>query len=99
MPKSLQTIAIRYAPVSMSLTLVVALAVAYIGLIAVVMSYAALTVEFSQSVRNDEAAVAALESRYLASVANITTGDYTAAGYVKPVAKIFVAAQSVTALR
>ena len=38
------------------------LVVAYIGLIAVVMSYAALTVEFSQSVRNDEAAVAVLES-------------------------------------
>ena len=39
---------------------VAVLAVSYIGLIAVVMSYAALTVEFSQSVRNDESAVATL---------------------------------------
>lgn len=75
------------------------LLVAYIGLIAVVMSYAALTVEFSQSVKNDEAAVAALEGRYLASVAHMTGTDYTAEGYVKPIAQIFVRAKSVTALR
>lgn len=75
------------------------LLVAYIGLIAVVMSYAALTVEFSQSVKNDEATVAVLEAKYLASVAHITSTDYLAEGYAKPIAQIFVRAESVTALR
>ncbi|MBU6388495.1 hypothetical protein KGQ72_01290 [Patescibacteria group bacterium] len=75
------------------------LVVAYIGLIAVVMSYAALTVEFSQSVRNDESAVAALESAYLAGVDRVTNTDYAAAGYTKPLAQVFVRAESATALR
>ena len=75
------------------------LLVAYIGLIAVVMSYAALTVEFSQSVKNDEAAVATLEGQYLANVARITSTNYIAEGYTKPANKIFVRAESVTALR
>ena len=75
------------------------LVIAYIGLIAVVMSYGALTVEFSQSVKNDEAAVATLESRYLVSVARTTRTDYTATGYAKPVVELFVPAQSVTAFR
>ena len=75
------------------------LAVAYVGLIAVVMSYAALTIEFSQSVRNDESKVAALEGQYLSSVVQITNTDYAAAGYAPPIAKIFVPAKSVTALR
>ena len=75
------------------------LLIAYIGLIATVMSYAALTVEFSQSVRNDEATVATLESRYLATVAEITTTDFAAAGYALPIAEVFVSAKSVTAVR
>jgi hypothetical protein len=78
---------------------VAVLAVAYIGLIAVVMSYAALTVSFSQSVKNDEATVATLESQYLASVASITNSDYAAAGYTLPIAEIFVPAKDATALR
>ena len=75
------------------------LLVSYIGLIAVVMSYAALTVEFSQSVRSDEAAVAVLESQYLSSVTRITNTDYLAEGYAKPATEVFVRATSVTALR
>lgn len=75
------------------------LLVTYIGLIAVVMSYATLTVEFSQSVKNNEATVAVLEARYLASVAHITSMDYLMEGYAIPIAKIFVPAKSVTALR
>ena len=75
------------------------LAVAYIGLIAVVMNYAALPVEFSQSVRSDEAVIAALEGQYLASIARITDTDYAAKGYAKPLAELFVPATSVTALR
>lgn len=84
---------------SFSIGVVGVLLVAYIGLIAVVMSYAALTIEFSQSVKNDEAAVASLESQYLATVARTTTTDYLAEGYAPPIAKIFVPAKSVTALR
>lgn len=75
------------------------LLVSYIGLIAIVMSYAALTVEFSQSVKDDEASLAVLEGQYLASVSEITGTDFTAEGYSKPVEKFFVRAQSVTALR
>lgn len=90
---------LRYSLVSLCSGTVGVLAVVYIGLIAVVMSYAALTVEFSQSVRNDEAAVADLESRYLATIAHITTTDYALAGYTKPAVKEFVSTQSATALR
>ena len=75
------------------------LAVTYIGLIAAVMSYAALTIEFSQSVRNDEASIATLEGQYLAAVAQVTNTDYLAAGYVTPIVKTFVKAKSATALR
>lgn len=71
----------------------------YFGLIAVVMSYATLTIEFSQSVRNDESAVATLESRYLSNVERTITTDYTALGYTLPIAKIFVPTKSGTALR
>lgn len=89
----------RFSPVSLCAGAVAVLLVAYIGLIAVVMSYAALTIEFSQSVRNNEASVAALEGQYLAAVAHITATDYAAAGYVLPVAKTFVKAEDVTAIR
>lgn len=75
------------------------LLVLYIGLIAVVMSYAALTVEFSQSIRNEESAVALLESRYLTNVADIATINYNEFGYIKPQTEIFVRAKSATALR
>ncbi len=75
------------------------LLVVYIGLIAVIMSYATLTVEFSQSVRNDEAAIALLEGRYLADISRITETNYAAEGYAKPAVKAFVRAESVTALR
>ena len=77
----------------------VVLMVTYVGLIAVVMSYAAMTIEFSQSVRNDEAVVATLEAQYLSTVARITTSDYTTAGYARPLTKVFVPAKSATALR
>lgn len=78
---------------------VATLAVVYIALIAVVMSYAALTVEFSQSLKNTEASVAVLESQYLSSLARIENLDYRTVGYVTPSTKIFVPAESMTALR
>lgn len=87
------------SPVSLAAGVVAVLAVVYIGMIALVMSYATLTVEFSQSVKNDEAALAVLESQYLARVAHIQAVDYRALGYAVPTAQIFVPATSVTALR
>jgi hypothetical protein len=78
---------------------VIVLLITYIGLIAGVMSYGALTIEFSQSVTNDEASVATLEGQYLAAIARITTTDYAADGYVSPSTEIFVQAKSATALR
>lgn len=75
------------------------LVVVYIGLIAVIMSSAVLTVEFSQSVKNDIATVALLEKQYLATIAHITEINYIAEGYAKPLTKTFVRAESVTALR
>ena len=90
---------IRFSPVKICSGAVGALVVVYIGIIAVVMSYAALTIEFSQSVRNDEATVASLESQYLSAVARISATDYASVGYVKPTVETFVPANSATALR
>ena len=99
MPNTLRIHRFSLSPVSLAVALVATLGVAYIALVAVVMSYAALTIEFSQSVRNDEAAVATLESQYLAVVEAITTIDYAGAGYGKPVAEIFVPKGGGTGLR
>jgi len=88
-----------FSPLSFCIGVVAVLLIVYIGLIATVMSYAALTVEFSQSVKNDKAVVASLEGQYLATVARTTTADYVALGYSLPTSKTFVPAKSVTALR
>ena len=88
-----------FSSVALTLALVVTLGVAYIALIAVVMSYAALTVEFAQSVRSDEAVIATLEARYLGTVSAITDTDYPATGYTKPAVLVYVPKAPVTALR
>ncbi|MBI2409756.1 hypothetical protein HYV30_01800 [Candidatus Kaiserbacteria bacterium] len=90
---------VSFSPVKLCGGLVAVLALTYIALIAIVMSYAVLTMEFSQSVKNDEAVVAELESRYLAAIAAITNTDYVAAGYATPQKQSFVPAKNVTALR
>lgn len=90
---------LSFSPLALCYGTVGALLVAYIGLIAVVMSYATLTIEFSQSVKNDGAAIATLEGDYLASVASITGTDYAAEGYAKPLSMTFVHSESATALR
>ncbi|MDO8624024.1 MAG: hypothetical protein Q7R54_01585 [bacterium] len=74
------------------------LVLGYIALIAVVMSYAALHVEFAQEVRSDEAVVASLESAYLARLSQVTATDYIEAGYRKPMEKTYVAHNPQTAL-
>ena len=71
----------------------------YLATVAMVMSYAALTIEFTQSVRNDTSVVAQLEKQYLAGVADITSVDYSFEGYEKPQIKHFVRAKSGTALK
>ncbi|MDP2594223.1 MAG: hypothetical protein Q8P36_02710 [bacterium] len=86
-------------PVTLAALLVAVLGVAYIALVATVMSYGALTVEFSQSVRNDGTAVSALESRYLNIIASINDTDYAAAGYAKPSVLVYVPKAPATALR
>lgn len=99
MPMSVRTTHLPFSPVSLATALVALLAVSYIGLIAVVMSYAALTVEFSQSVKTDEAMVATLEAEYLSSVSTLTNTDYQALGYAKPSSIAYVPSAPATALR
>lgn len=99
-----QTVAIHlphlaFSPVRWAAILVAVLAIAYVGLIAMAMSYAAMTVEFAQSVRMDQAAIARLESDYLATLDGITDTDYAAEGYAKPAAPIYVPKAPATALR
>ena len=95
----ISTVRLPYAPNSIALGIVGMLVVAYLGMIATVMSYAALTVEYSQSVRSSEAVVATLESKYLAHVAEITSTNYSTLGYAKPSNQTFVPTQSGTARR
>ncbi|OGG68449.1 hypothetical protein A3H77_00545 [Candidatus Kaiserbacteria bacterium RIFCSPLOWO2_02_FULL_56_11] len=75
------------------------LVVIYIGLIAIVMSYAALHVEFAEEVKSDEATVAKLEAAYFAAVSAITKVDYLSAGYRKPIVKTFVTGGSALTAR
>lgn len=88
-----------FSPVSLVAFAALVLTTGYLALIAVVMGYAALTVEFTQSVRNDESKIAELESAYLAAVSQVTSIDFAQAGYQKPIAESFVPTRSVTALR
>lgn len=97
MRKVIQKVA--FSSVAMSGGVVLLLALVYIALIAVVMSYAAVTIEFTQSVRNDSSIVADLESQYLSMVSETTAIDFLAEGYVKPKAQIYVETKSATALR
>ncbi len=77
----------------------VLLALTYIGLIAIVMSYATMQAEFADEVRIGGAHVAALETEYLAAIDTLTDIDYGALGYVKPHARRFVPGAPETALR
>lgn len=88
-----------YAPIKMLACIGVALAVLYVALIALVMNYAALTVSFAQSIRNDEAAIARLEQAYFSELDALSRADYRALGYAKPVAHAFVTGAPATALR
>ena len=99
MPKSLRSSVFPFSVTQVLFGLNGILVVGYLALIAVVMSYAALTVEFSQSVRSDEAAVAALETQYLNKVAEVSGTDFRALGYTRPQSVAFVKAESGTALR
>ena len=90
---------VSFSPVSLCAIVVGVLITTYIGLIAVVMSYGAFTIEFSQSVRNAQAAVATLEEEYLTAESHISIADYSALGYEKPLREFFVQEISGTARR
>jgi hypothetical protein len=74
------------------------LALSYIGLIAVIMSYATLQVELAHSVRSDGGVVAEFESAYLKEMAHITTIDYHTEGYARPEQLVFVPGSTASAL-
>ncbi|MGH7174872.1 MAG: hypothetical protein ACREGR_00750 [Minisyncoccia bacterium] len=76
----------------------IVLALTYLGLVAFSMSYAALEVEFAQSVKNDEATVALSDVQYLSMLQTVTASDPAASGYVKPIAELFVPAAPATAI-
>lgn len=96
-----KTIAARFAlsPVKALAALAVFLTLTYVALIAVVMNYAALTVEFAESARDKEASLAALENTYFSRLELVTNTNYVAAGYDKPVSQTFVSGAPLTALR
>lgn len=99
-PRSLsRAYALPCSPLTLLAGLVAVLGVSYVALIAVVMSYASLTVNFAQSVRDNEALVAGLEARYLAAVSEVTAADYASEGYAKPARVTFVPAARQTAVR
>lgn len=99
LPMRSTSISLLSSPVRLALSLVALLVIMYIALIAIVMSYAAHRMQFSQSIHNDEATVATLEARYLAAVGEITSTDYRALGYAKPTVQQYVPAKRTTALR
>ena len=88
-----------FTPVSAAATFAGALFVSYVALIAFVMTFATLSVGFTQSERSDEATVATLEAQYLSGLATITNTNYVALGYAKPATTVFVPAAAATALR
>lgn len=86
-------------PLPIVLALVGTFLVTYIALIAVVMTYASLSIEFSQSVKSDESAVAILEAQYLDAVNQIAAINYGVTGYATPEKLTYVATPSATARR
>ncbi len=60
--------------------------VAYIGLLAVVMTYGVIEMQSAQAVRDTRAAVGTLETKYLAEITTINNLNPETLGYVKPAA-------------
>lgn len=89
----------RFSPLKLASSAVGALLVVYIGLIAVVMSYASLTIEYAESMKQVKSQVATLETSYLASVSRLTSADYHALGYAAPLSTTYVTGGGGTALR
>lgn len=74
------------------------LVVLYIGLIAFVMSYAAVQTEMAQSVRDSSAQVSLLEVQYFNATRALTEVNPVALGYSAPIAKNFVSGHARAAL-
>ena len=75
-----------------------ALSVGYLCLIAVVMTYAAITSHLAQAEKEVRTDVSRLEEQYLAQVAAIQQSDVAAAGYARPTAIMFVQEKSAPVL-
>jgi hypothetical protein len=88
----------RFSVVRSLMALVAVLVVSYIGLIAFVMSYAAVETDTAQSVRDESAQVSTLEVEYLDRSAALSIVDPSSLGYVTPRAKSFVAGPAQAAL-
>jgi hypothetical protein len=76
-----------FSPVQWLTGVVVALVVTYIGLIAFVMSYAAIQTETAQSVRDSSAEVSLLETQYFDKTSALGAIDPGSLGYSAPIAK------------
>ena len=71
----------------------------YVTLIAVVMSYAALHIEFAEGAKQGEAEVATLEASYFSALSRLTATDYRALGYAQPTIKRFVTGTETLSVR
>jgi len=80
----------RFSPVQYLLAINVLLVVTYIGLIAFVMSYAAIETELAQSVRDASAQVSVLEVAYFNKTAELGAVNPVQLGYSAPIAKSYV---------
>ncbi len=95
----IRTISLHWSATTFLVWVASILLLVYIALISIVMTYATLTVEFAESVRDDQSAVASLEASYLEEVRALSSVDYRSLGFVEPKAKVFVKSAPVTALR
>ncbi|HQU07950.1 MAG: hypothetical protein B7X04_00805 [Parcubacteria group bacterium 21-54-25] len=89
------TTAARAVPVIPTLTAIASMMViAYIGLLAIAMTYGALQMQAAQSVRDTNAVVGTLETSYLAAITAINQTNPTTLGFTKPVAIAYVTGSS-----
>ncbi len=66
------------------------LLVSYLALLAFIMVYGTLQMQFAQRVRDTSAQVGVLESQYLSLITQINKSDPSTLGFTKPVAIAYV---------
>ncbi len=67
-----------------------ALVIAYIGLLAIVMTYGALQMQSAQALRDTSATVGVLETKYLADITEINNTNPEVSGFTKPLTIAYV---------